>query len=213
METHAEIVDRLMLNTGLSDRALAERALEATSEMLGEQLGPDDVAAVAGHLPSRLGHALRARPHRPGALEELYEHVSVRARVPFGMAVELAEASCASLAAALDHETRVLLAHRLPDAWAPLAAVPPAAEVPDAPHGTRPGQGHTLATGRPGSHHPLSEERPPGAQPDSVARAANPQADRKLSSGQPDDAEQTLAAGRPGASTPLADARDERQDR
>jgi uncharacterized protein (DUF2267 family) len=214
MATHAEIVDRVMLRSGLAERALVERALDATAEMLGEQLRGADVALIAAQLPSRLGGALQARAHRPGApLEELYEHLSVVARVPFGEAMELAGAACEALGGALDAETRVLLCRRLPETWAALASERAPAAVPEHPRGTSPGQGHTLATGRPGSLHPLSEAHPREAQAESIARAENPHGERKLSSGRPDTAEQALANGRPGASASLADARDERRDR
>ena len=216
MGTHAEIVDRVMLHTGLAERALVERALDATAEMLGAELPAEDVATVAAQMPSRIAHALRAGRHgRASRVEALYEHVSVRVRLPFGLAAELAGAACEALAAAVDPETRVLLRRRLPPAWADLATVRAPGEPLDLEptRGTRPGHGHTLASGRPGSHHPLSEGHPPGAQAESIARAQNPHGERKLSSGRPDAAEQPLSTSRPGASAPLADAGDERHDR
>jgi hypothetical protein len=129
-------------------------------------------------------------------------------RVTRGTAIERVGAVCESLRDELDAERRLLLARRLPAEWAALLDSAPRAREADEPHGTLPGHGHTLATGRPGSRHPLSQSGPRPAQADSIA-AENPHGDSKLSSATAPGVE-PLATARPGTEETLATARDER---
>ena len=149
------------------DRARAEAAVEATLEVLGERLSADDAGAIAEALPPALAAAVvrRARTTRPD-LAALYGRVATRAQVTLGLAVEHAHAACEAIAGALDDEQRLLLGHRLPPDWAELFTPSPRAPAAELPHGTAPGHGHTLATGRPGSAHPIAEARPSRAQAD-----------------------------------------------
>ena len=102
-------------------------------------------------------------------------------------------------------------ARRLPTEWVALLESAPRAPEVDEPHGTRPGHGHTLATGRPGSRHPLSESGPRPAQTDSVA-TENPHGDSKLSSATAPGVEPLATAG-PGPEETLATAKDERHEK
>jgi uncharacterized protein (DUF2267 family) len=213
------LLETAMARAGIEDRDRATRASEAVVEVLAECLPGGDAADLAEALPAPLAAAARrARQHRPVDVAELFQRVSSAEEVRYGLAIEHGEAVCEALGQHLDPELRARLQRHLAAEWAALfeprtnSSPEPSPDDADAWHGTPPGQGHTLASGRPGSRHPLSEAAPPAAQSGSVVASSNPHADRKLSTATAAPAAD-LATGRPGSEESLADARDERKDR
>ena len=136
----------------IHERAEADGAISSTLEALAELLASADAAAIAAALPAGLASAI-VRRQRASAqpLGDLYAHIAASEGVSLGRAVEQVSAVCQAVAEALDVEGRVLLQRRLPPEWAQLFAREERAPARDAPQGTAPGHGHTLATGRPGS--------------------------------------------------------------
>jgi uncharacterized protein (DUF2267 family) len=210
----ARLLEDVRTRAGLADGEAAFRTVTATLSMLGECLPAAQAAALAEALPPESGEVVRATPrHQAIALQELFEHVSQRARVPYGAAMEHAEAVLAVIAGQVSPELRLMLQRQLPPAWARLfepRAIEGRAPEPWPHH--RAGRGETLADGRPGSRHPLSEAGPPAAQGESVA-APNPHGDTKLSSAAPPAVDDSLAEGRPGSAAPLAEAGERRRGR
>jgi uncharacterized protein (DUF2267 family) len=163
------LLERTMLRGGIADRDGAERVLGAALEVLGEWLRPDEVELVARDLPPGATRRLSAAGRRGSpSTRELFEHVSARAGVLYGIAVEQTESAFAAMAAFLPVEVLALLRRRLPADWAGLLV-----ESGERPsfvplRGTVPGHGHTLATGRPGGTHPLSEAGPAAPATDAM---------------------------------------------
>lgn len=206
-------IDAVMWRAAMGDRAEAQAAIAATLSALAAHLAPADVANVAEALPRSLADVLRAPRSTVAGPGALHAQLAASEGVSVGLAVERVSAVCETLAAALDPERRVLLQHRLPSEWATLVTLAPLTVSQELPHGTIPGHGHTLATGRPGSANPLAEGRAPPAQSASVVRSDNPHEESKLSSARTSARAASLATGRPGAEQPIADAKDERKDR
>jgi uncharacterized protein (DUF2267 family) len=208
---HTRLIDEVMWRSGLGDAAVAETAVATVLEALGCLLPPADARFLAGALPPAFARAMAAADrHAFRDPSALYARFSVSEDIDLGVAMEHANATCGALADALDAESRLLLARRLPPEWAALFAPVPRAPARDAAPGTVPGHGHTLATGRPGSRRPLAESAPPAAQSDSVVTEDNPHGADKLSSASETAGPSPIATARPGAEEPLADARDER---
>ncbi|HVX93544.1 MAG TPA: DUF2267 domain-containing protein [Polyangia bacterium] len=207
------LIADVMWRGAVGEAPRAEAAVLAVLDALAGLLPPPDAELLAASLPPDLAGALAPAEHEPpsdpGAL---FDRVAAAEHVSAGLAVEHARAACEALAAAFDPEQRILLARRLPHAWAELFAPPPRAPAAELSLGTPPGHGHTLATGRPGSDRPLAGDRPADAQAHSVAEE-NPHADTKLSSAPGPVVERPLATARNGSEEPLAEARDERQGR
>lgn len=208
-------IDDVMTRGVIADQAQALEVVKATLEMVGECLPAPDASTLAESLPGELAGAVRrAQRHPEPTLRELFEHVSQRAQLPIGEALEKAEAVGAALAEYLPIDVRSSLQRRLPSEWARLLEPRTFERGDPAPwHNTNPAVGSTLAAGRPGSRHPLSEAAPPAAQSASVAASENPHAETKLSSSHGVAPEEPLATGHAGSGAPLADARDRRPDR
>jgi uncharacterized protein (DUF2267 family) len=210
----AAFLEEVMWRGAIHEPAEAEAAIRATLEAVSEQLAPEDAAALARALPSLAAPApARRDPSSAQLLADLHARIAASEGVSLGRAVEQVRAVCLTVADALELEQRLLLERRLPADWAQLFALETRAPPADAPRGTPPGRGHTLATGRPGSQHPLAEGYPPRAQSDSVVTSENPHADTKLSSAAVSTDEEALATGRPGATDSIAEAKDERPRR
>jgi uncharacterized protein (DUF2267 family) len=204
-----QLIGDVMARAPFRDRASALEAVGAALEKVGACLPRADAEAVAEALPAGLAASVRrAHHHRSEPLEALFRHVGQREEVPFGLAIEHAEAILATLAEHLPFEVRSRLHRHLPRAWARF--LEPRLFEPPASH---PGHGHgtTLAEGRPGSRQPLSEAEPPRAQSQSVVVAGNPHQASKLSSAQGPDTGEPLATGRPGSRTPLSEGGDGRR--
>lgn len=201
-------IDEVCWRAGLQDdRALAERGVAATLEMIGERLPSVDANGVADHLPAPLGAAIRRRRrHGEFAVEELFEHVREAEGVGLGFAVEHARVVCQVLAEILDAEGRTHLQHGLPPEWVTLFTPRESVTPEPPPPGPPPGHGSTLASGRPGSRRPLSEAAPSRGQTESVVVSANPHGDEKLSSAPGERLGATLAEERPGSEHPVSEA-------
>jgi uncharacterized protein (DUF2267 family) len=209
------LIDDVMWRTGLDDPGAAATVVALALEELSALLRPEEARFVATSLPEGVAGPLATpRPREPDALDGptlLYARLSEAEHVSRGVAMEHARAACAAFADALGREQRVLLARRLPAAWAALFEPPPR-EPGAGLRGTVPGHGHTLATGRPGSARSLAESAPPPAQADSVMRADNPHGATKLSSATA-TGPTPLARAHPGTEGTIAEARDERRRR
>jgi uncharacterized protein (DUF2267 family) len=199
-------VGEVCWRSGISSRARAERAIEATVELIAERLPARDAEALAGRLPARLAALLRkVTAHGDFGVAELFEHVKNREPVGLGAAVEHAQVVCQVLAEALDDEGRQFLHARLPADWAALFVRRETTSL-DRPPGPA-GYGNTLATGRPGSRRPLSEAAPPAAQPESLVLADNPHGDDKVSSAPGPRAGRPIASEKSGSERPLSEAK------
>jgi uncharacterized protein (DUF2267 family) len=207
------LLEDVMWRSGLRDQSRAETAVETVLETLACVLTPADARFVARDLPERLARKLAAPARRDAPTpDDLYARLAAAERVSRGSAREHAEAACAALADCFGAEPRTLLGRRLPPDWAALFVPPARAPEADVPHGTMPGHGHTLATGRPGSSRSVAGDHPRQAQSDSVVSSDNPHEDSKLSSGH-DAAVDPLASAQPGAEEPISEAKDERRRR
>jgi uncharacterized protein (DUF2267 family) len=175
--------------------------IEVVLEVFAQCLSPDEAAALASALPTRLGGAL-ARGHHVGSFErdEMVARVAGRAEITRAAASQLISATCTVLIDELTPEARERLRAQLPRS---IAAELPAAVVPALAHTHL---GHTLADGRPGSRHPISEASGDRSQSESVVRADNPHADSKLSSATgllQEREHESLATGQEGSTRPL----------
>jgi uncharacterized protein (DUF2267 family) len=207
------LIADVMWRGAVGEAPTAEAAVVAVLDALAGLLPPHDAELLAASLPPDLAGALAPADHEPPADPGvLFERVAAAEHVSAGLAVEHARAACEALAAAFDAEQRILLARRLPHAWAELFAPPPRAPAAEMAAGAMPGHGRTLATGRPGSERPLAEEGPPAAQSGSVADE-NPHAETKLSSAPGPFVERPLATSRTGSDDSLAEVRGQRHGR
>ena len=207
------LLEEVMWRGAIRDESQAAAVLDGALQAVATQVSPTDAKALAARLPRSLASALERREHLTAVTPEaLFARLATSEHVSVGLAIEHARAACWAIAQALDSEGRAMLAARLPPAWAALFAPP--AQAPEAEtRGTRPGHGHTLATGRAGSGHPLAEARPRGAQPESVVVADNPHAatrilERSRRRGRTTDRDRAS-----GSDRFPAEARDERRTR
>lgn len=197
---------------GLDDEAALERGIFATVHAVAPSIQPEDRRALPDAVPEPIRREITiARYVGPLDEEAFYESVAHRAAVPLGLARELSQVVLHELGTRIGAELRSRLAHHAGPSMAWLWDQPSAPEAAPRPAGTRsrPGGGHTLASGRPGSRKPLSESGPLG-HTDSIARSDNPREDRKLSSARGTTQERegrTLAEGRPGSAHPVSDDR------
>ncbi|MGC4117247.1 MAG: DUF2267 domain-containing protein [Myxococcales bacterium] len=206
---YEQLLERVRERASLPEREVANRAVVAVVETLGERLLPLDARQVSSELPAPLGEALRRRS-RAGefSLSELFRRVAEREGVSLPFAREHAVSVCLELGAWLDAEVAVHLRERLPTDFAELIEPPPRLEAPEREPPVH-GRDTTLSGGRMGSQHPLSEGRADRAQSQSVVRSDNPHADTKLSSAEglaQERAGRTLAEGHPGSDHSLSDS-------
>jgi uncharacterized protein (DUF2267 family) len=207
------LIADVMWRGAVGEAPTAEAAVVAVLDALAGLLPPHDAELLAASLPPDLAGALAPADHEPAADPGvLFESVASAEHVSAGLAVEHARAACEALAAAFDPEQRILLARRLPPAWAELFAPPPRAPAAELALGTVPGYGRTVATGRTGSDRPVAETRPPATQAGSVGEE-NPHEDTKLSSATGPFIDRPLATAHTGSDEPLSEARDQRSGR
>ncbi len=211
MMDHDAFVRTVAARGGFEGLDGAERAAEATLEVLGERLSAADVMGLAEDLPKPLARILRRASHgQDFELAELYRRVGEREGISLGVAVEHAGIVCRVLREAVGDGSRTRLETHLPEPLAALFTELPSFEPPP-PHHHHPHEGRrpTLSTGRPGGVHPLSETHANRTQRGSVARASDPHADIKLSTSEGTSVERdrrTLATGAPGSARPVSEA-------
>ena len=213
-ETKAELVERVMADSGMGEPADAERALRATLTTLGERLTESEAAALARELPQSLATSLLASAYDIDFdAAELYERVRRREGATPGFSREHAQVVLKVIGSSIGDELRGRLARVLPPEISEVmqprrASMPPPHEAPShAPPLT------TLATGKPGSSHPVSASAAPAGHTHSVAREANPHADTKLSGARGLTQERegdALANARGGPARPISEASDKR---
>jgi uncharacterized protein (DUF2267 family) len=213
-ETKAELVERIMAESGIGDARDAERALRATLTTLGERLTESEARALARELPESLARSLGEEAYDTDFdAAELYERVRRREGATPGFAREHAQVVLRVLGSALGDELRGRLARVLPEEI--VVAMSPRPKSTPPPY-RAPSHGPpltTLATGKPGSEHPLSIAAVPEGQTHSIAREDNPHADTKLSAARgltQEREREALASGRGGPARPLSEATDER---
>ena len=181
-----ELIARVAARTGMADLDAIRRALEATLAELAAALSTAEAETVAADLPPSLAARVREAHRAAGPWkEDPYDDLAARASLPRAVAVEHAHVICQLLADELGPDSQVLLARNLGSPWRELFHWREETESPPPPHhAPRPGEGHTLASGRPGSRHPVAESGADRAQRESIARSDNPHGHEKLSSGE-----------------------------
>lgn len=186
---------------GISDWAVARKALGATLAVLGSRLTDDEAGKLASRLAPELARIVEQEDYDADFdAAELYERVRQRSGAPPGLAREQTDVVLRALGELLGATELGRLARVLPEPIVRALRGPEEVEAPPHRSGAPPRRRTTLAEGRPGSSHPIAESAPPSGHQHSVALEDNPHAETKLSSSRgltQERFEDTLATGSP----------------
>jgi uncharacterized protein (DUF2267 family) len=197
---HAKLVARI-IDTGVSNPDLAERALRSTLSVLGERLTDDEALALTACLPEELARVVEQSEYGDDGdfdAAEFYERVSRRENTSASVAREHVNVVLQALGAELDDALRRRLVRALPKPIGEQLIPADFGEPPPHRHPAHAARVSTLANGRPGSRHPIAEAAPSRGHAHSIACNDDPHGETKLSSSKgltQERLDETLASG------------------